>query len=106
MQREEIQKMKDKAFQARSEKEWNDVMLAIKEAVAADENAASLMRNYCKTLLPKKREFWAKYPSKNQFQAKPKMMFSEDTDRAIGELARSITKYINSLANGEKRNSD
>lgn len=94
MQTEKYQELKNKAFQAKTKDQWDAVMEEIKEAVADDKNAATALRNYCKQILPKKKEYWAKYPKKQGFQAAPKMMFSPETDKAIGDLARALTKYF------------
>lgn len=98
MQKEELQGWKDKAFKTNSKVEWDAVMQEIKEAVEGDKYAAETLRNYCRALLTKKTDYWSRRAqNKPSFQAKPKMMFSEETDKAIGDLARSLTNYINSL---------
>lgn len=99
MERTELQGWKDKAFQSRSKEQWDAVMQEIKDAVKDDEKARDNLRDYCSKILPRKKEFWAKYPKPNGYQAKPKMMFSEDTDKAIGELAKALTAYINKQIN-------
>lgn len=101
MERTELQELKDKAFKTNSKVEWDAVMQEIKNAVEGDKYATETLRNYCKALLPKKTEWWSKKAqNKPSFTAKPKMMFSEDTDKAIGELAKALTKYLNSKQNG------
>lgn len=97
MNREQMKEWKDKAFQTKNEAEWKETMQAIKVAVESDDYARQAMRTYCSNLLQKKREYWAKQKNKPQYQAKPKMMFSDDTDKAIGEFFRAATIYLKNL---------
>lgn len=94
MEKERLQELKDKAWQTKTQTEWDDVMQEIKQAVEGDNYAATALRKYCKQILPKKREWFEKAANRPQFTAKPKMLFSEDTDKAIGELAKILTEFI------------
>lgn len=94
MEQTKFQDLKDKAFGAKSEIEWVQVMQEIKTAVVGDDKAADAIRDYCKKILPKKREWWSKQSDKPKFNNTPKMLLSPDTDKAIGELARTLTKYL------------
>lgn len=85
--------LKDKAFQTKNEDEWRVAMQEIAAAVKNDPAAAEALRKYCAGILEKKRVYWEKTKSK-QFQAKPKMLLSPETDAAIGDLARALTAYL------------
>lgn len=97
MNREQIKELKDAAFKTKNEQEWADVMQAIKVAVESDDYARQAMRTYCSNLLQKKKEYWKKQKDKPLYQTKPKMLFSESTDAAIGEFFRAATAYLKSL---------
>ena len=94
MDTQKYKELKDKAFSAKTEEEWKVVIEEIRAAVVNDQPAEEALRNYCKSLLAKKKEYWQKCAKKPQFQAKPKTMFSEETDKAIGDLARELTQLI------------
>lgn len=86
--------LKDKAFQTKNEDEWRVAMQEIAAAVKNDPAAAEALRKYCAGILEKKRVYWEKTKNRPAFTAKPKMLLSPETDAAIGELARTLTAYL------------
>ena len=95
MENSKFKELKDLAFAAKTESEWKQSMETIRQAVVGDTAAADALRKYCQGILPRKKEWWAKQANKPKFNAAPKMMFSAETDKAIGQLAAVLTKYIN-----------
>lgn len=89
-----FKQLKDKAFQTKSKEQWDAVMNEIAAAVVNDPAAAEALRKYCSGILEKKRVYWEKTKNRPAFTAKPKMLLSPETDAAIGELARTLTAYL------------
>lgn len=100
MKQELYKELKDKAFAAKTEEGWREVMNEIKEAVKDDASAAESLRKYCKSILTKKKEYWQKQKSKPQWTAKPKTpVFSDDTQHAIQRMCNAIAAYYEKQTN-------
>ena len=79
----------NRAFQAKTKDEWTKVLTEAKQACEGDINAYNYLKNYFTKILPKKREYWEKFPpkEKKQFPIKSSFIFQEN-------LANALTEYL------------
>lgn len=95
MDRSKYQELKNKAFNAQTEEAWNNVMKVINSETSNDMRARKSLEEYCNSLIDKKKEWW-----KKNNKAQPvsdhnvTTIFSPETDKAIGDLATMLTKYL------------
>lgn len=94
MEKDKLQEYKDSAWKAKTENEWKEVMLLIKAAVENDPGAATYLRNYCKGILPKKREWWEK--SKNRPVINKAPVFRDDVQDEMKRAFTAIANYYES----------
>ena len=87
MIKEELQKWQNKAFEAKTKEEWEKVLGECKQACDGDENAYLYLKNYFLKILPKKKEYWEKYPQKDkkQFPIKKTVLLDESLSKKIEE---------------------
>lgn len=93
MEKERLQELKDKAWQTKNQTEWDGVMQEIKQAVEGDNYAATSLRNYCKQILPKKREWWQKTANRPSI-VKNNYIFREDEGKAFIRLCDAIAENL------------
>lgn len=93
MEKERLQQLKDMAWQTKSQSEWDGVMMEIKDAVEGDNYAATALRNYCKQILPKKKEWWQKTANRPSI-VKNSYIFREDEGKAFIRLCDAIVEKI------------
>lgn len=93
MVKEEIQNWQTKAFQAKTQDEWKQVLGDCKQACSGDEKAYNYLKDYFLKILPKKKEYWEKYPpkEKKQFPIKQSYIFQENLANALAEYIRVLT---------------
>ena len=93
MEKEKFQELQNKAFQAKTQDDWNNIMIEIKESTEGDENARNKLRDYCLKILPKKKEYWEKYPpkEKKQYPIKNSHIFQDSLAEALTEYIRVLT---------------
>jgi hypothetical protein len=103
MTREDLQQqgnaILDEMYKAKTQDEWETEMRKlIPLKVEAQKNGWTDWLEAVQKRVDKQRQFkqpyWEKMKNKNQFQSKPKMMFSEETDRAIGDFFRIASEYL------------
>lgn len=87
MDKEKFEEIKNKAFQAKTQDEWNNIMIEIKNATENDEQARTKLREYCLKILPKKKEYFEKYPPKEKktFPIKSSYIFQDNLANALAE---------------------
>ena len=87
-----LQEFQNRAFQAKSREEWKQVLTEAKEACIGDENAYIYLKNYFTKILPRKKEYWEKYPpkEKKQFSIKKTVLLDE-------HLSKKIEQYYDIL---------
>lgn len=92
MQKEEIHNWQTKAFQAKTQEEWKNILSECKQACDGDINAYNYLKNYFLKILPKKKEYWSKYSPKDkkQFPIKKTVLLDEN-------LSKKIEEYYNLL---------
>ena len=92
MEKEKYQELQNKAFQAKTQDEWNNIMIEIKEATEGDDNARNKLREYCLKILGKKKEYWEKFPPKDkkQYPIKKTVLLDE-------QLSKKIEQYYDLL---------
>lgn len=85
MEKTELKQWQDKAFQAKTETEWKEVLTACKEACSGDEQAYNYLKNYFLKILPKKKEYFEKYSPKDkkQFPIKKTVLLDESLSKKI-----------------------
>lgn len=103
MTREDLQQqgnaILDEMYKAKTQDEWESEMRKlIPLKVEAQKNGWTDWLDNVQKRVDKQRQFkqpyWERMKNKNQFQSKPKMMFSEETDRAIGDFFRIASEYL------------
>lgn len=103
MTREDLQQqgnaILDEMYKAKTQDEWESEMRKlIPLKVEAQKNGWTDWLEAVQKRVDKQRQFkqpyWERLKNKNQFQSKPKMMFSEETDRAIGDFFRIASEYL------------
>lgn len=103
MTREDLQQqgnaILDEMYKAKTQDEWETEMRKlIPLKVEAQKNGWTDWLEAVQKRVDKQRQFkqpyWERMKNKNQFQSKPKMMFSEETDRAIGDFFRIASEYL------------
>lgn len=90
MTKEVMDALRTKAFEAKTQEQWRNVMQEIKETLDQDnedEKTREYIRNYCNNLLEKKKAYWAKYPpkEKKQFPVKKTVLLNEELTDKIGK---------------------
>lgn len=92
MEKNEINEWQNKAFQAKTKEEWTQVLTECKTACSGDEKAYNYLKDYFLKILPKKKEYWEKYPPKDkkQFPIKKTVLLDES-------LSKTIEQYYNLL---------
>ena len=85
MEKTELKQWRDKAFQAKTKEEWTEVLTACKQACSGDEQAYLYLKNYFTKILPKKKEYWEKFPQKEkkQFPIKKTVLLDESLSKKI-----------------------
>lgn len=103
MTREDLQQqgnaILDEMYKAKTQDEWETEMRKlIPLKVEAQKNGWTDWLDNVQKRVDKQRQFkqpyWERLKNKNQFQSKPKMMFSEETDKAIGDFFRIASEYL------------
>lgn len=95
----EANEILDRMYAAKTEDEWKSIMkqLTPLKEIATERGDNKWLESVQKRV-DKQRQFkqpyWERLKNKNQFQSKPKMMFSEETDRAIGDFFRIASEYL------------
>lgn len=85
MIKEELQEWQNKAFQAKTQEEWKNILSECKSACSGDINAYNYLKNYFLKILPKKKEYWEKYPvkEKKQYPIKKTVLLDENLSKKI-----------------------
>ncbi len=85
MQKDEIQEWQNKAFQAKTPDEWKQVLTECKQACNGDEKAYNYLKNYFLKILPRKKEYFEKYPPKEKrtFPIKKTVLLDESLSKKI-----------------------
>lgn len=85
MEKTELQEWQNKAFQAKTKEEWTQVLTECKKACENDENAYNYLKNYFTKILPRKKEYFEKYPPKDkkQFPVKKTVLLDENLSKKI-----------------------
>lgn len=103
MTREDLQQqgnaILDEMYKAKTQDEWESEMRKlIPLKVEAQKNGWTDWLDNVQKRVDKQRQFkqpyWERMKNKNQFQSKPKMMFSEETDKVIGDFFRIASEYL------------
>lgn len=88
MTKEVMNELRNRAFQAKTQEEWTNVMLDIKNILEGeDDNTKNYLRQYCGNLLKKKKEYWSKYSvkEKKQYPIKKTVLLDENLSKKIEE---------------------
>ena len=93
MEKEELQEWQNKAFQAKTKEEWENILRECKTACSGDLNAYNYLKNYFLKILPKKKEYFEKYPPKDKrtFPIKQSYIFQENLANALAEYIHVLT---------------
>lgn len=85
MVKEEIHNWQTKAFQTKTPDEWKQVLGECKIACEGDEKAYNYLKDYFLKILPRKKEYWEKYPpkEKKQFPIKKTVLLDESLSKKI-----------------------
>lgn len=88
-----LQEWQNKAFQAKTKDEWKQVLTECKTACEGDENAYNYLKDYFLKILPKKKEYFEKYPPKDKrtFPIKQSYIFQDNLANALTEYIRILT---------------
>lgn len=88
-----LQEWQNKAFQAKTKDEWKQVLTECKQACEGDENAYNYLKDYFLKILPKKKEYFEKYPPKDKrtFPIKQSYIFQDNLANALTEYIRILT---------------
>jgi hypothetical protein len=87
MEKEQIQDWQNKAFQAKTKDEWKQVLGECKKACEGDEKSYLYLKNYFLKILPKKKEYFEKYPPKDKriYPTKVTYLLQEDVAKTLNE---------------------
>ena len=87
MEKEQINEWQNKAFQAKTKEEWTQVLRECKQACEGDEKAYNYLKDYFLKILPRKKEYFEKYPPKDkkQFPIKKTVLIDEQLSQKIGQ---------------------
>jgi hypothetical protein len=93
MDKNEINEWQNKAFQAKTPDEWKLILTECKTACSGDINAYNYLKDYFLKILPKKKEYWEKYPPKEKrtFPIKQSYIFQDNLANALAEHIRVLT---------------
>lgn len=93
MEKEQINEWQNKAFQAKTKDEWTQVLTECKSACSGDEKAYNYLKDYFLKILPKKKEYWEKYPPKDkkQFPIKQSYIFQDNLANALADYIQVLT---------------
>lgn len=92
MEKTELKQWQDKAFQAKTNEEWTQVLTECKTACSGDEKAYNYLKDYFLKIWPRKKEYFEKYPlkEKKQFPIKKTVLLDES-------LSKKIEQYMELL---------
>lgn len=93
MDKNEINEWQNRAFEAKTEADWKQILGECKTACSGDINAYNYLKNYFLKILPKKKEYWEKYPPKEKrtFPIKQSYIFQDNLANALAEYIRVLT---------------
>lgn len=98
MQKELLQEYQNRAFQAKTKEEWVSVLTEAKQACVGDENAYIYLKNYFTKILPRKKEYFEKYPPKEKRTYPTKITYLLQD-----ELANTLNEYLKLLILEKKK---